>query len=277
MGDRGFKDPRRQHQGAALLDPHLKAYTEKCKEEDPAPRRQQALPSSVVEAVAGAGVLAAGSRRFQAASELVVVAFFFLLRVGEYTQSPAKRARTVPLRKGDIKLWLNGATMDLEAPLETLVQADAATICLENQKNGHKGCVLHHEASGELLMCPVKALARRMFALRGLPRETPISAVGGGSPNQRVSPSYVLRVLRMASKTMDLEQRGFDLSRIGTHSLRSGGAMALKLNGYDDVTIQKLGRWSSNTYLVYVQTQVANLSAGIARAMARRLDFHMVG
>ena len=76
---------------------------------------------------------------------------------------------------------------------------------------------------------------------------------------------------------MGLEAQGFDISRVGSHSLRSGGAMALRLAGYNDDTIKKLGRWSSNTYLIYIQTQVALLSQGVALLMARRLQFHNVG
>jgi len=51
---------------------------------------------------------------------------------------------------------------------------------------------------------------------------------------------------------------------VGVHSLRAGGAMALKLNDYSDTTIQKLGHWSSLTFLQYIHNQIAHLSSGIA-------------
>jgi len=38
----------------------------------------------------------------------------------------------------------------------------------------------------------------------------------------------------------------------------------------------KLGRWSSNTYLIYIQCQIGQLTVGIATAMARILHFHNV-
>ena len=50
----------------------------------------------------------------------------------------------------------------------------------------------------------------------------------------------------------------------------------LKLQGYDMMTIKKLGRWSSDTYLLYIQSQIANLTQGIAERMARPLTFHLV-
>ena len=52
--------------------------------------------------------------------------------------------------------------------------------------------------------------------------------------------------------------------------------MALKLAGYDDITIKKLGRWSSDTYLQYIQSQIGNLTAGVAMDMARDLRLHVV-
>lgn len=66
------------------------------------------------------------------------------------------------------------------------------------------------------------------------------------------------------------------MSRIGSHSLRSGGAVALHLAGLDHTTIKKLGRWSSDTYLLYIQTQVANLTHGVASRMTQVPALRMV-
>jgi hypothetical protein len=43
--------------------------------------------------------------------------------------------------------------------------------------------------------------------------------------------------------------RGYTIERISSHSLRAGGAMALKLSGSSDSTIMRVGRWTSLTYL----------------------------
>ena len=51
----------------------------------------------------------------------------------------------------------------------------------------------------------------------------------------------------------------------------------MKLAGYDSDVIKKLGRWSSNTYLLYIQTQIAQLTADVASRMSRRLTFQNVG
>ena len=53
--------------------------------------------------------------------------------------------------------------------------------------------------------------------------------------------------------------------------------MALKLAGYDETTIMKLGRWSSRTFLVYIRNQIGNLAEGVSTEMATALAYHNVG
>jgi hypothetical protein len=53
--------------------------------------------------------------------------------------------------------------------------------------------------------------------------------------------------------------------------------MRLKLAGKDDDIIKKMGRWSSNTYLRYIQTQTGELALDLATSMAQTLRFHHVG
>ena len=84
-------------------------------------------------------------------------------------------------------------------------------------------------------------------------------------------------MIRHGAALDNLEAKGYHPSRIGSHSLRAGGAVALKLAGYDDTVICKLGRWSSNTFLTYIRNQIGNLTAGVATAMANTLTCHNVG
>ena len=41
--------------------------------------------------------------------------------------------------------------------------------------------------------------------------------------------------------------------------------------------IKMMGRWSSGTYLTYIQTQIAELTTGVASAMSQMLTYHVVG
>jgi hypothetical protein len=66
---------------------------------------------------------------------------------------------------------------------------------------------------------------------------------------------------------------GFTAAFVSSHSLRAGGAMAMKLNGEDRDTIHKQGRWSSDTFLMYIHEQIAAFSTGISKRMSRHIPF----
>ena len=79
-----------------------------------------------------------------------------------------------------------------------------------------------------------------------------------------VTPKQLIVMIRAAIKTLRLDTTGIEPDLVGVHSLRAGGAMALKLNDYADTTIQKLGRWLSLMFLQYIHNQIPHLSSGIA-------------
>ena len=70
----------------------------------------------------------------------------------------------------------------------------------------------------------------------------------------------MLKAVRQSAKSLKLHENGIDPDLIGAHSLRAGGAMALKLQKVNDTTIQKQGRWQSTTFLQYIHNQIAHLT-----------------
>jgi hypothetical protein len=274
MVARGFADPRKEDLSQTRLDPAISSYLDKCKQQDPPSQPQQALPSSTIYWIFTT-FSQTPLKRLQVVAHLIVLAFFFLLRVGEYTPSTKER-RTIPLRGNDIKLWVNGTILPHTAPLATLLTANAVTICLENQKNGKKNAVLHHTKAGNTTFCPVWAAAHLVHELQGQGHAPLGTFVDERGHTSRVQASDIRSAIRAGAVATQLELCGYDLKRIGSHSLRSGGAMHLKLAGHDNDIIMKLGRWTSNTYLHYIQSQIGELTAGIATDMARLLHFHHV-
>ncbi len=82
----------------------------------------------------------------------------------------------------------------------------------------------------------------------------------------------------MKSDRMDgLLAKGYTLDRISLHSLRAGGAMAMKLSGASDSTIMRVGRWTPLTYLTYIHTQIGALTAGVAWRMSTAFTLQNVG
>jgi len=68
--------------------------------------------------------------------------------------------------------------------------------------------------------------------------------------------------LRQAVIKLDLKKKGIIATRVGLHSLRAGGAMALKFAGAGHVDIKNTGRWNSDTFLMYIHDQIAEYSGG---------------
>ena len=83
----------------------------------------------------------------------------------------------------------------------------------------------------------------------------------------------MLRALRQSAKALNLHENGIDPDLIGVHLLCAGGAMALKLQGVSDTTIQKQGRWRPMTFLQYIHNQIAHLTKDLSTKMSTKLTF----
>jgi hypothetical protein len=218
-------------------------------------------------------------------AHLAVFAYFFLLRVGEYTHTRPRKDRkrlTVPLRKKDLRAWTTDGTateklLSNDASLGDLHQMDGITIDIENQKNGKKGASLHQERASDPTFSPTYSAALILHAMRGMPEDTPIGSFWEAGARAQVTDDDLRTIVRQGAVGDNLESHGFSLDRIGTISLRAGGATRLKLAGYDSDMIQLIGRWSSRTYQTYIRTQIAQLTAGVSTAMAKDLRYTVVG
>ena len=124
--------------------------------------------------------------------------------------------------------------------------------------------------------CPVGALAMRINHLN----------IHKGNEDDRLLCDYyhndmwhstqsndIIKFVRTAAKLLKLHEQGIDPDLIGAHSLRAGGAMALRLHGFDDTIIMKMGRWTSLTFLQYIHMQIAHLSEDISKKMSIPLPF----
>jgi hypothetical protein len=69
-------------------------------------------------------------------------------------------------------LWQVGTILPNDSPLDVLTLANLVTVCLENQKNGHKNALLHHTSSHNASLNPVKSAAILIHTLHNLPETT---------------------------------------------------------------------------------------------------------
>jgi hypothetical protein len=185
---------------------------------------------------------------------------------------PGGRIRTVQFRIQDVKFrTADGTVIPNSAPVAVLQQAKSVTLWLDNQKNGQRGATIHHTRC-DADFCLVPALARRVSDIlaQGCPPSTPLSFV---SPGIHVVAANITTLVHHAATATNLVAHGYSLRCVGTHSLRASGVMALKLQGVDDSTMMKIGRWTGLTFTTYIHSQIGALNTGMARRMATRVDF----
>ncbi len=118
------------------------------------------------------------------------------------------------------------------------------------------------------------ALARRGANLHGMSLTTPLSTVcHRGARNSNDADRDVTIAVHWGATFDCLLAKGYTLDQVSSHSLRTGGAMAMKLSGAMDSTIMHIGRWTLLTYLTYIHTQNGALLTGVAWKMSRCFTF----
>ena len=256
----------------------LAMQTEGYRREDPATEKQMAVPVSVPNCVFR-NTRESNDPRVKAIGELVLIAFYFLLRVGEYTHHTSQR-RTQQFRLGDMKFFAQDQQVSTDQLDSYRDRITVVSLTIENQKNGWKGETLSHHAirKGDPSCCPVKAVVARAIDMIRMKAtdETLICAFreSVALPWQHVRSSQIVRAVKDAVTALRLpKKKGFLISKIGSHSLRAGGAMALYLNKKTALEIQRAGRWTSNTFLEYIHSQLDVSSMGLAEAMATDIPF----
>ena len=94
---------------------------------------------------------------------MIIVAYFFLLRPGEYT---GEKSDCNPFLMCNITLSCGRAVFDHRSDKQDLRSATMVMLLFTTQKNGVKGEVVGQGPSGDPLLCPRDALARRIIHLR---------------------------------------------------------------------------------------------------------------
>ena len=250
--------------------------------EDPPSVPQLAVPITVPNACFTASKLQKDPR-IQTAGELIMIAFYYLLRVGEYTKPrmvtrggiKIRATRTKQFTYSNIGFFKDGKVVTRNSPLNVLMSCDSATLKITNQKNGRMGDTIHQQSTGTT-NCPIKALALRIHHIN----------IHNGAKDDRLLCDYfedgewtslhssdIIALIRTTAKVLKLDEQGIHPDLIGAHSLRAGGAMALRLHGFEDTVIMKMGRWTSLTFLQYIHTQIAHLAKDISKKMSIPLPF----
>ena len=275
-------------QGSKEFLPCLAQLQNGWKKEDPPSEKKLPVEVDVPELLVKWGMAASAMVLATVVGDLTLIAFYFLLRVGEYTIKSRRNEskQTVPFKMENITFFKRDKMAQLRqlsrwAPDEDILTADSAAMTLDNQKNGHKNVCIHHEANGDLILCPVRAVGRRYVYLRKHMNnnwETPIHAYWDDEGCRKdVTDNNIRSALKSAATELEYPStRGIPIDRVDTHSLRGGGANALSLNGDSDTKIQKLGRWRGATFKEYIRDELHSFASGMSKAMKKLFGYMVV-
>ena len=240
------------------------------------------VEADIVELLCGLGQLKGASVRDAVAGDWTLIAFYYLLRVGEYTEKALRgnTKQTVSFRMKDVTFFefddkKRLCQMPRNASNERIMKAAGCTMRLSNQKNGWKNICIFHFANGDAVTCPIRALGRRYCHIRShsIDPEEKLSAYFVNNVRFHLKDKDISEKLKMAAKQLNYPERGIPIDLVDTHSLRSGGANALHLAGYSDREIQKMGRWRSDTFKEYIRENLSVFSQGMSKDMKKTFRF----
>lgn len=211
-------------------------------------------------------------------ANLLIGAFFFAMRSCEYSRVES-RGLTQLLQIQDISFFDDNLGKIETETLSTCKPA-FVTIIFQQQKNSNKGESRTQQATNDPVMCPVvawKYIVLQITSDKTLPSTTTVNTIPPLSPSKIykfISQQDTNKLLRSSCETMPVNYFGYSSKLIGSHSIRSGAAMALFLSGESVHRIMIVGRWSSDAFLLYIRPQVQEWTSGLSQNMIKHNTFH---
>ena len=256
----GAPDPRES--APSRIDFRLQRQLRGYKRTDPAPARVRPIPMVALHEAQRIATSNIGTAREHALVDLMWIAFYYLLRPGEYLKTTSEHAFTLADVTFRHQLVEHKAT---HISLALLPHTTYAGLTFTEQKNGVKGEVIGLTLSGDPQACAVRALARRVQHLRmnGAPPTTKLYTYYDARHRpHHLGSTHLTEYLRLSCQLC-----GQSTETISARALRSTGATAL-LQGHVPIQlIQLLGRWRSDEVFRYLHTQSLPLMAPLAPTM----------
>ena len=208
--------------------------------------------------------------------DLIIVAFYWLLRPAEYCKSDAPGTRSQAFEFQHVQFTIDGAIYKApEAPLNDaniMERTTYAALEFTDQKNGVRGEIVGHSANSDSFFCPVKALLRicRRMKKHSARTTDPLYHHYNPAPTQRnwydVRPTFITNALRHAANRIQATT-GLTSNLLSACSLRPGGATALLVARIDTNIIQLLGRWKSDAMFRYLRVQATTHALSLSQRM----------
>lgn len=118
----------------------------------------------------------------------------------------------------------------------------------------------------------MKRWADVVSRVRGLPGATEDTlvcsyAVAASGKLATLSAEDLIGVIRHSVAALGRASLGFGPEDVGTHSIRSGAAMAMHLASVPVHTIMLIGRWESDAFMAYLRAQVLQFTQSVSSKM----------
>lgn len=125
--------------------------------------------------------------------------------------------------------------------------------------------VIQHRTNSDF--CPVKIWAKIKQRILSYPKTSERSKVNlffSDGKLKEIDSSQIRSLLQATILEMDPLQKSFDISRIGTHSIRTSTAMILHCAKKATYIIMMLGRWASKAFMKYIRSQLSEFSSNLS-------------
>ena len=184
---------------------------------------------------------------------MIIIAFFFLLRPGDYTGT---KSDSSPFRLSDVTFSFGHMVFNTATTTNNeLASTTFVILVFITQKNDVRGEKIGHGATGDLLLCPKEELWRRVAHLRqhGAPAYTPLACFKTHRGRwTNMTPTMITAHLKATVKLLAGTHLGFTHKYVSARSLWDAGTMALLCYVVDTDIISLVGRWRSDEMLRYL-------------------------
>ncbi len=238
--ENGREDPHRdaERNVGRLLQWQLRLYAKN----DPKEKQQKDLPLCVHRLI-----LSSQSTELRCATgEIPAAVHFWAMRLCEYSKVPKVEQRQMKqLCLRNITFIKGGNILDHSSP--ELISTDCISITFERQKNDRKSDTVTQWRMTDPVMCPVKlwaSIITRILTYKGTNKDSPVSLARHRNKIISITSEMISNLLKDGVVTIGETKLGIQRSEVGTHSIRSGAAMAMYLAGVPIFLIMLIGRWS---------------------------------
>ena len=147
------------------------------------------------------------------------------------------------------------------------------------QKKDEKFDAVAQYCTEHAVMCPVRAWAavvKRIRGYTGSNDDTPVSAVWRNGRIQHITSQDIIDGINRGAEAIGWDYLGLKKGDFGTHSIRSGGAMAMYLDEIPIYTIMMIGRWSSDAWIRYIRKQVDQFAHNVSKRMNKHMHYRHI-